>query len=482
MEQTEILKQDTLRYFHKLCRIPRESGNEQAVSEYICKWAGEHGLWACVDDVFNVIIKKPASPGRESAAPVLLQAHLDMVCDKTPDSTHDFSRDAIVWRIQGDWISSAAGTSLGADCGIGIALIMEVLASRELCHPALEVLLTTREETDMLGAYRVDVSQLTAQRMINLDVSPDNRLLAGSCGGVAIELELPVTTSAVSSELQFMRLTVEGLTGGHSGADIHKGRGNAILLLARALRLIQSRVKLTLWSFEGGNSRLAIPREASAGIAVSPCDATALENAVREFTAQVAEEYASIKLAVRLECAESTPNLIWTDYACNQFLQLCALFPNGVQEMSSAGAGVESSSNLGVVKQTEQGLCFITEARSTYPGTRELLVEKQGLLAKLFGGTIITHSEYPAWIYREHSKLRESVLEVYREREKSEMEVLAVHAGNEIGILASRIEGLDAVAMGPTRHFYHSPEEKLSISSSIHFTGFLHDVLERLCR
>lgn len=483
MDKTEELMQNrTLNYFSRLCQIPRESHNEKAVSDFIVDWAVSLGLEVKQDEFLNVYIKKPGTAGREGEEPILFQAHLDMVCEKESDSSHDFKTDPIKWRIDGDWILSADHTSLGADCGIGVAHIMEILSSRDISHPPIEVLLTTREETDMMGAKGFDISFFSAKRMINLDISPDNRMLAGSCGGIAIEMRIPVSYGFGETQgWTPYQMKVKRLTGGHSGADIHKGRENAIQIMARLLVSLSESMEIRLASLLGGNSRLAIPSESDAVIYVSEnCE---IGQKTHEFYMNMLEE-----------CAPEDSELEITVCECPQFdqppfsaetkakiLSACLLIPNGIQQMSSTKPGcVESSSNLGVVHQDGEDMLFISEARSTYESTRELLVEKQKVLAGILGGKVITHSDYPAWIYRKDSALRDMVYHIYESRENKGMEVVTVHAGNELGIIVSKLGLTDAVALGPTREYFHTPRECLSISSVLKFESFLHEILQKL--
>lgn len=479
----EILKNRTLYHFHRLCQIPHGSHNEQGLSTHLLHWAQALGLEASQDESWNLIIKKPASPDRRSAAPVILQAHLDMVCDQESGAEFDFLHDPIPWKVEGDWISSAAGTTLGADCGIGVALILTLLEVDDYSHPPIEAVLTTREETDMGGAYHLDFKQLTGRRMINLDVSPEEKLLAGSCGGAAIELNLPITRTSRVPEGDWFRISVSGLEGGHSGADIGKGRNNALLMLGRLLRTLASNFKeLALVDMQGGNSRLAIPREASMLIHLPGGMSQSLRDTLDAFQQSVTLECASIP-EFRLDCAPekrgSQPPL---DRA--SLLRLCELLclvPNGIQAMSGLVPGtVESSCNLGILQLQSDKAHLVTEMRGTYRSTRQCIIDRYETLAQLLGGSIHVHSLYHSWLYQPTSPLREQVLAVYREREQKEMNVEVAHAGNEIGIFYEAIPGLDAVAMGPTRLLYHTPKEKLSISSSIRFESFLKAILEKL--
>lgn len=480
----EILENRTLCHFYQLCQIPHGSHHEQELSTRLLHWARELGLDAYQDDKWNLIIKKEATPDRASAAPILLQAHLDMVCDQEPDAAFDFLRDPIPWDVEGDWITSAAHTTLGADCGIGVALILTMLEAEDYSHPPIEAVLTTREETDMGGAYHLDFKRLTGKRMINLDVSPDGKLLAGSCGGAAIELDLPITRISHTSVGDRFRVAVSGLEGGHSGGDIAKGRNNALLLLGRLLQALTEQFQdLALIDICGGNSRLAIPREAAMIFQLPEGMSQLLQDAVEAFRQHVALECSSIP-DFSLTCApyqgEDTALPLDTP-SLRRLCDLLCLVPDGIQAMSGLFPGaVESSCNLGILQLLPDKAHLVTEARGTYRSTRQAIINRYQTLARLLGGSVHIHSLYHSWLYQPDSDLRNQVLVVYRQREGHEMNVEVAHAGNEIGIFYEAIDGLDAVAMGPTRLLYHSPKEKLSISSSIRFESFLKEVLEHL--
>lgn len=479
----ELLKNRTLYHFHQICQIPHGSHNEQALSKYLFQWAQELGLDVYQDESWNLIIKKAASPDRAECAPVILQAHLDMVCDQVPEASFDFEHDPIPWTIDGDWIASAAGTTLGADCGIGVALILSMLEADDYSHPPIEAVLTTREETDMGGAYHLDFSRLSGHRMINLDISPDDKLLAGSSGGAAIELDLPIKRMSTLPDGDWFHITVGGLEGGHSGHDISKGRNNALLLLGRLLKkLAETFDSLSLVALNGGNSRLAIPREASMVICLPEGMSQSLQDAVEAFRKDVALECSSIPeffLSCQPEKKGSTAPI--DQESLHRFTDLLCLVPNGIYAMNSLVPGtVESSCNLGIISSQEDHIHLVTEMRGNYRSTRQCIIDQYETLARLLGGSIRTHSLYHSWLYQPDSRLREQILGVYRQREQKEMRVEVAHAGNEIGIFFEAIPELDAVAMGPTRVLYHTPKEKLSISSSIRFESFLKQVLEHL--
>lgn len=487
MDKVKTLCSDnqTLYYFHEICQIPHGTDNEKGLSDYIYNWAKELGLESIQESCGNLIIKKSATPGFESSDPVLLQAHLDMVCAKVPDSTHDFLKDAITWKVEDDWISSACGTSLGADCGIGLALVMQILSDKKHQHPALEVLFTVREESDMFGAYSVNQDFFHSRRMINLDTSPDSKLLSGTCGGSAVEIDLPLDRIDGKTDMVDYELKITGLKGGHSGHDINKGYGNALLLMGRLIFELKKKVQFEIENLSGGSSRLTIPWESYASIRVSVTDTERFEQVYQELFDEYKQEYINLVPDIHAEhriikSKNSNPKVL-TKESEKAFLSICLLIPNGIQEMSNSLHGtVESSGNLGVINMENSHVVFQTEVRSSYESTKRELIEKHKLLASLFGATIHTHSDYPAWTFMPNSPLRDEITTVYKDMYGKDMDVYTVHAGNEIGILMNRLGIVDAVAMGPTRIQFHTPYEKLSISSSINFEQFLWRILENL--
>lgn len=307
--------------------------------------------------------------------------------------------------------------------------------------------------------------------------------MAGSSGGAAIELDLPINRMSASPDGDWFRMTVGGLEGGHSGHDISKGRNNALLLLGRLLRkLAEDFDDLTLVELNGGNSRLAIPREAEMVICLSEGMSQSLQDAVEAFRKDVALECSAIpNFFLSCQPEKKGAQIPVDQESLHRFLDLLCLIPNGIHAMNGLVSGaVESSCNLGIICFQEDHIHLVTEMRGNYRSTRQCIIDQYETLARLLGGSIRTHSLYHSWLYQPDSRLREQVLEVYRQREQREMHVEVAHAGNEIGIFFEAIPGLDAVAMGPTRVLYHTPKEKLSISSSIRFEDFLKQVLEHL--
>lgn len=504
-DQTEA----PLFYFSQLAEIPRDSGKEKAVSDFLLNWALERGLDAYQDAVWNLIIKKPGSAGREAEEPVILQAHLDMVCEKDSTSRHNFETDPIPLRMEGDWLTSAAGTTLGSDDGIGVAYIMAVLADETLSHPPIEALLTVQEESTFAGAANVDWSLLLGKRLINLDQSVENEVLCGACGGTGMQMRVPLVQEPIPEDFQTMRVTISGLEGGHSGEDIHRGRGSAIALLARGLQSckenlhgvqgcedglqgskVDGRSKLRIVEFTGGTSRLAISREAGTVFAIAKTDVEACEQLWSELEQQWKKEYETTakRLHVQVQTGTKESNdcktkkqSCYTAESGEKILAALRLFPDGIQQMNGTFPGtVESSNNLGIVRTEETELVMTAEARGAYASTIEAIRQKVLCLADLLGGTCEFFAAYVPWEYRSDSPLRRLAMDTYREAFRTELKPVVVHAGIECGFFLQAKPELDAISIGPTAQYFHSPKERLQVSSTLREWMFLKELLERM--
>ena len=459
-----------LGFFEEISKIPRDSGKEQAISDYLKDWAINHGLDTKQDEHYNLIIKRPAAPGQEGREPIILQAHMDMVCEKTGDSNHDFEKDPILLKMEGDIISSAVGTTLGADDGIGVAMCMAALVDSDLKTPLLEVIFTVNEETDFGGAKTVDVEGLRGKRLLNLDHAVENEILAGGCGGEAEDLEFPMTKTEVSG-YSFRKITLSGLPGGHSGEDIARGNGDAIALLARVLRSCREEMDIKLYFFTGGTGGTAIPREAKAMIMIKAEEEDKLYRRVEEVRQEMTKEYQVVAPNFSLDLDVPPPNGCGCEDPCNcfddesfeKFLQIVELFPRGIMEMSGAVPGnVESSINPGIVRTHENGCAITAELRGSMDSTIQQVKRKVVTLTETFGGTLKSRNYYVSWDYNPSSALRETAIEIYREMFNEELRTTVVHAGIEAGVFTKRIPGLDAISLGPNCWSFHSPEERMS--------------------
>lgn len=472
-------------YFEEISQIPRGSGNEKQISQYIYQWACEKGYEAYQDRALNVIIKKPATPGYENSEAVLLQAHMDMVCEKNSDSNHDFPKDPILLKIEGDLISSAVGTTLGADNGIGVAYCMAILEEKNLKHPPLEILLTTEEESTFNGAMCVSPEFFKAKKLINLDQAEEDRILAGSCGGSGVKVMCPLNYELITSLSGYkgFHIKVSGLTGGHSGEDINKGHGSAISLLVRLLYEIKRKYKVKLADIYAGTSRLAISREAEAVIFVGTDRVQEVEHTIAEMKDIFTTEYKGIcnDLKIQFKESDSIDSKIITEEDFDKIMQLLYLFPDGIKNMNGLMPGVvESSINLGILRFENGYLKAEAELRGSFDSTCQHIKNQLINLSEVFGAEIKFFSEYPAWSYNSESIVREKAISVFKEEFGKELKPIVVHAGIECGCLLKSMPWLDAIAIGPNCWGFHSPSERMSASSVKAVWQFLKKLLEEL--
>lgn len=466
-------------YFEEICGIPHPSYKEKKLSDYCMAFAQKHGLEAYQDQLGNVIIIKEATPGYEDAEPLVLQGHLDMVCEKEPGCEIDFEKDGLRLKIEGDYIT-AEGTTLGGDDGIAIAYSLAVLASDTLQHPRIEAVFTVSEEVGMEGAEFIDLSVLKGHRLLNLDSEEEGYLLTSCAGGCRAAISLPVEYEARQGA--FYEIRVDGLIGGHSGAEIDKGRANSNLLMGRVLMALEDMIPYSLTELSGGLKDNAIPRETKARVVVDTAYINRFEDVLRLTEKQITEEFSlsdpDIKVTAVNAGIRETKAL--TQTSGKKVLTLLNLLPNGVQSMSAAIPGlVETSLNLGVLSLSEKSLEMRYSVRSSVQTAKEYVVAKLQLLTKELGGSLAVEGNYPAWEYRKDSPLRDTMIRVYKEMYGKEPVVQALHAGLECGLLAGKIKDLDAVSVGPDMVSIHTTEEKLSISSTSRVWKYLQEVISQ---
>lgn len=467
------------KFFEELCRIPHGSHNEKAVSDYCVAFAKERGLSVWQDDAWNVIMVKEASKGYENAEPVILQGHLDMVCVKKPDCDLDMEKEGLRLAVEGDYVY-AEGTSLGGDDGIAIAYTLAILDDDSIPHPRLEAIFTTCEEVGMDGAIALAPSMLKGHTMLNLDSEEEGIFLVSCAGGVSMDITLPVQRT--SGKGTGAVLTVEGLLGGHSGAEIHKGRGNANLILARVLACLAKEVDYQVISLSGGLKDNAIPRESSAKLLLAADSAEQAKAFCEAYSQVLQKEYASTDsgVTIRLELTGEEKAEAMASDSFKKALMLLLSLPCGVQAMSGEIEGlVETSLNMGILETRDQELYFCYSLRSSVSSAKEWLAEKLRLIAEFYGGTVSLRGAYPAWEYQKDSPLREDMVRIYEKMFGKQPKVEAIHAGLECGVLSSKIPGLDCVSMGPDILDIHTTEEHLSISSVERMWEFILAVLKR---
>ena len=451
-------------YFEDLAQIPHGSRNTKAISDYCVAFAKARGLWVYQDSSNNVIIKKPASAGYESAPAVILQGHLDMVAEKTPDSPMDFTKDALQLREDGTYVW-AEGTTLGGDDGIAVAMTLAVLDSQDLPHPALEAVFTVDEEIGMLGAQALDFSRLSARRMLNID-SEDEGIFTISCaGGAGACVQIPLQSERCSRA--GAKLTVTGLIGGHSGQEINKGRANANILLGRVLDTLQRTCDVRIVSAAGGLKDNAITLAAEAELALDDGQLDAAQAAVHACEAAFQKEYAAADPGITMTLTRTAPAELALDAdSTRRVIDFLLLVPNGIAAMSMDIPGlVQTSCNLGIFKVTAAELSAVSSVRSSLASQKQMLLDRFAALAARLGGQLTIEGAYPAWEYRRESPLREKLVEIYRAQTGTEPKIEAIHAGLECGLFAGQLDGLDCVSFGPNLLEIHTTREKMDIAS-----------------
>ena len=468
-------------YFEDISAIPRGSGNEKGISDFLVAFARERGLDVYQDEVYNVIIRKPASAGAEDAAPVMMQGHIDMVCDKLAGVEHDFERDGLELVVE-DGVLTANGTTLGADNGIAVALMMTVLDDDALVHPALECVFTTDEETGLVGAETLDKSQISARIMINLDSEEEGVATVSCAGGVTVTLARGLALEHVDGSL--LTVAISGLLGGHSGSDIHLERGNANLLMARIVEQVLRGTDARLVSFDGGSKDNAITRECTARLVlVDAADAQRAAGIARAVAQDIAAELEVFdpSFACEVEVADGASADAMSAEDAWALVRTIRLAPNGVLRRNVAADGfVEVSSNLGVVATEGASVRMLLAPRSSIASLQEEIKDRIQTLADAFGFSASFDNEYPGWSYAEHSHVREVFQQSYRELFGTELKIESIHAGLECGLFAEALPGLDAIAVGPTLANVHTPDESMSLDSAERFYRLLVDVLARL--
>lgn len=470
-------------YFEEITKIPHGSGNVEQISDYLVNFAKERGLFHIQDELKNVIIVKEATPGYEAEPAVILQGHMDMVAVKKPDCDIDMKTEGLRVAVKGDEIY-AKGTSLGGDDGIAVAYALALLDSDTLKHPKLEVIITVDEEVGMDGARGIDLSMLTGNRMINLDSEEEGIFLTSCAGGARVKCKLPLESETVSGVE--VEISVGGLLGGHSGAEIHKERGNSNCLMGRVLYRLTEEMEVNLCRLDGGLADNAIPRETGAFVVVAKENLSKLEEIVAAVEQEVQGELSSKDSGVYIctKVCESGKGAADTYTCANaQATKRAAAFliglPNGVQAMSADMPGlVETSLNMGILKYEDDVLLAEFSVRSSVESAKAALIDKMCAITKLAGGKNEVTGDYPGWKYRKDSPLRDKMIRVYEEMYGATPKVEAIHAGLECGILGSKIADLDCVSIGPDMKDIHTTEETLSISSTARVWEYLVKLLE----
>ena len=464
------------RFFEELCAIPHGSSNTKAVSDWLMDFARERGLEAYQDGLNNVIIIKEATSGYESAEPVILQGHMDMVCEKAPGCAKDMEKEGLDLAVDGDAVY-AEGTTLGGDDGIAVAMALAILDADDSPPPRLEAVFTVDEEIGMLGATALDVSMLRGRRMLNLDSEEEGVFTVGCAGGNLTQCTLPLTRAPYAGKA--LTVTVGGLRGGHSGAEIDKGLGNANMLMGRLLYAASRKAELRLVEVNGGLKDNAIPRETVATLVTT--DPEAVLAVCRELDAQLKNEYRTTDPDVFVTAAESTAALPRDDATTRRVLCFLTCAPNGIQAMSADMPGlVQTSLNLGILKTEKDAVIASFCVRSSIDGQKQMLVERLTCMTEALGGTVEVFGDYSGWEYRPDSPLRELLVEVFTQQYGHAPRIEAIHAGVECGIFSGKLPGLDCVSMGPDLTEIHTCREKLYISSVQRLWTMVLETLKRM--
>lgn len=465
-------------HFAAIARIPRPSKHEERAAAYVVERARELGLPVRRDDVGNVLVTKPATKGMEDRRTVVLQSHLDMVCQKTPDSTHDFANDPIAARIDGE-VVRADRTTLGADNGIGVAAALAVLASTNIAHGPIEALFTVDEETGMTGANGLKPGFLSGDILLNLDSEDEGEICIGCAGGADFKARSTYTEAAVPKGWVALAIDVGGLKGGHSGVDIHLGRANASKVLARVLYECLGEAALRIVRFQGGDLRNAIPRSASAVVVVPAKAADAVLARIAELAQQIRHEYAPVDPDMKIKTTKTKATARAMSRALTKKL-LSTLYasPHGVFAMvRDMPAVTETSTNLAIVDVAKGAIAITHMLRSSVDSKKRDVANMLSAVFSLLGCDVVVSAGYPGWTPNTRSPVLAILRERYQARFGKPAQVTATHGGLECGIIRSVYPKMDAVSIGPTVRFPHSPDEHVEIASVQKFWDFLTDVL-----
>jgi dipeptidase D len=478
---TQLYPQPLWQWFEQICAIPHPSKHEHALSQHIQQWAKAQGLAVVEDKVGNLIIRKPATAGMENCKIVVLQAHIDMVPQKNADKVHNFETDPIEAYVDGDWVK-ARGTTLGSDNGIGMSSALAVLGSKDIKHGPLEVLLTIDEEAGMTGAFGLEAGYLDAEILINTDSEQEGEIYMGCAGGVDAQISVPMSWQAPEQSNASFSLTMSGLKGGHSGVNIHLGRGNANKLLARFLFKYSDELALELVSFSGGSLRNAIPREANVQFMLPVENIDALKQAIESFQALVREELAVVDPGMLLSLAAiDAPTKVMGEEAQNTLIDLLHACPNGVMRMSDEVEGVtETSLNIGVISTEDESVEILCLIRSLIDSGREEVTGMLTALSNLSGASIDLSGAYPGWKPDTSSPVMAIVRDTYNDIYKKDPTVMVIHAGLECGLFKEPYPLMDMVSIGPTIRYPHSPDEMVNITTVGQYWELLLAVLERI--
>jgi dipeptidase D len=468
-------------YFLEICKVPRPSKKEARIAAYISDFAAKHNLECSIDEAGNVLVRKPATAGCEKMRTVILQSHLDMVCEKNSDVVHDFENDPIEPWIDGTWVK-ARGTTLGADDGIGIAAALAILESKDISHGPLEALFTMDEETGLTGAFALKPGQLNGRILINLDSEDEGQLFIGCAGGRDTVATVPLETEEVPEGYIAYKASLTGLKGGHSGDDINKGLGNAVKLMNRFLWNAQEKFEIALADFNAGNLRNALAREAFAVFMIHPGNEKELQQYAAAFLNDIKMEFHVTEpdLAFRAEPC-SKPGYVFNNVLQADLLDALYACPHGVIAMSREIPDfVETSTNLASVKIIDKKVVITTSQRSSVESSKKDVTDMVASVFYLMQADVEHSSGYPGWKPDPDSEILRITAEAYRRLFSQEPSILAIHAGLECGLIGAIYPGMDMVSFGPTIKGAHSPDERLDIPSTVKFWELTLEVLNNI--
>lgn len=479
MEKNKLKPAGVFHYFDEICQVPRPSKKEEKMIAYLKAFGEKQNLETWVDEAGNVLIKKPATPGMENRKTVVLQSHIDMVCEKNNNVQHDFLTDPIETVIEGEWMK-AKGTTLGADNGIGVATELAILADDTIRHGPLECLFTVDEETGLTGAFALKEGFMNGDILLNLDSEDEGELFIGCAGGIDSIAEFTYKEVDVPAGYFFCKIQVKGLKGGHSGGDIHLGLGNANKILNRFLSQTLGKYNMFLCEIDGGNLRNAIAREAHAVIAIPEADKHALRTDLNIFAAEVQAEYAIVDPGLQFVMESEAPRTKVIDPVTTSNLLNCLYAcPHGVYAMSQDIPGlVETSTNLASVKMKPGNIIRIeTSQRSSTASSKQDIANMVRTVFKMGGAKVTFGDGYPGWKPNPHSEILEIAVESYKRLFGVDAKVKAIHAGLECGLFLDKYPSLDMISFGPTLQGVHSPDERMLIPTVDKFWKHLLDIL-----
>ena len=469
---------EVFKWFYEISQVPRGSGNERAISDFLVKFAKDRNLEVHQDKAMNVIIKKPGTAGYEKSPTVIIQGHMDMVCEKDASSNHDFLKDPIKFVVKGEMLY-ADKTTLGGDDGIAVAYALTVLDSKDIPHPPLEVLITTEEETGMGGAMALTDEHLQGTRLLNIDSEEEGVFLVSCAGGANIHVFFDIKKETAKGK--FLKITVGGLLGGHSGIEINKQRANSIKLLGRILYNIKQNEKINVVEISGGSKHNAIAKDAYAIIAVE--NTGAVLKIVEKLASDLKNEYRAVDklLTVTANETQNPSGQMFTKELSLNLIDFMASIPNGVQYMSMEIPGlVQTSLNNGVLEEIDGKIKLTTSVRSSVKSALDEIVDILRIQAERCGAEFKKVSEYPAWEYSPNSPVRDAAVNVYKKLNNKEPVITAIHAGLECGLLKKTLPNIDAVSFGPNLYDVHTPNEHMDIASVERVWKFLLAYLAEL--